>query len=244
MSSAKPSKASVTSEKVVPFNPLTRRNLGASVAEAMLLSHVYPLGEVAKFTGAGIYAIYYIGDFPAYKPIAERNRDGQFNAPIYVGKAVPEGSRQGLAVSDHDDTEALRGRIGEHAGSIRAVQRHGTAVGIENLRLNDFFCRYLVVEDIWIPLGESLLISKFSPLWNQFLDGFGNHAPGSGRKDMLRPRWDSVHTGRAWAAKLRSRDEIETVGQILGDVANHLASITFPGTAHVLQPPPSQMSTD
>jgi hypothetical protein len=26
------------------------------------------------------------------------------------------------------------------------------------------------VDDIWIPLGESLLIEMFSPLWNKVLD--------------------------------------------------------------------------
>ncbi len=39
--------------------------------------------------GAGIYAIYYVGDFPSYAPVAERNHDGRFEAPIYVGKAIP-----------------------------------------------------------------------------------------------------------------------------------------------------------
>ena len=47
-----------------------------------------------------------------------------------------------------------------------------------NLDLTDFRCRFLVVEVIWIPLGESLLIEKLSPLWNETIDGFGNHDPG------------------------------------------------------------------
>jgi hypothetical protein len=56
-----------------------------------------------------------------------------------------------------------------------------------------------VVEDIWIPLGENLLIAHFQPAWNLLLDGFGNHGPGGGRYKGERPSWDTVHPGRAWA---------------------------------------------
>jgi hypothetical protein len=79
----------------------------------------------------------------------------------------------------------------------------------------------LIVDDIWIPLGESLLISMFSPLWNQTLDGFGNHDPGAGRCNQQRSSWDLVHPGRPWAQKLkpniRSKDEIlKVIGKFLG----------------------------
>ena len=37
-------------------------------------------------TGAGIYAIYYVGNFEAYRPVSELNRNGDIQAPIYVGK--------------------------------------------------------------------------------------------------------------------------------------------------------------
>lgn len=67
----------------------------------------------------------------------------------------------------------------------------------------DFYCRYLVVDDIWIPLGESLLIDMFSPLWNMLVDGFGNHDPGKGRYNQQRSVWDMIHPGRPWAEKLQ-----------------------------------------
>jgi hypothetical protein len=83
---------------------------------------------------------------------------------------------------------------------------------VADLALAAFRCRYLAVDDIWIPLGESLLISMFLPLWNYRLDGFGNHDPGGGRHNQQRSAWDEVHPGRPWAAKLRphprSRAEI------------------------------------
>ena len=46
--------------------------------------------------------------------------------------------------------------------------------------IKTFQCRYLVVDDIWIPLGEALLIAKFSPIWNKVVDGFGNPRPRKG----------------------------------------------------------------
>lgn len=71
-----------------PFNPLDKRHLGASVANALLESETYPLPP-EPFIGAGVYALYYLGDFPVYEVLAEVNRNGQYACPIYVGKAVP-----------------------------------------------------------------------------------------------------------------------------------------------------------
>ena len=76
-----------------PYNPLDKRNLGESVAGAMLKSEIHPLPP-EKFMGAGIYAIYYTGDFEAYKDLSAVNREGKFARPIYVGKAVPAGARK------------------------------------------------------------------------------------------------------------------------------------------------------
>ena len=77
-----------------PFNPLDKRPLGASVANALLESDIYRLPP-KPFIGVGVYALYYVGDFPAYEVLAEVNRNNQFACPIYVGKAVPDGARKG-----------------------------------------------------------------------------------------------------------------------------------------------------
>ena len=167
-------------------------NLGVSVADAMLDRKPVSLPLAESFVGAGIYAIYYVGKLALYEPIAERNRRKRFAWPIYVGKAVPAGSRQGGVGLGADPGTVLYGRIQEHARSIEQA---------ENLQVEDFHCRYLVVEDIWIPLGESLLIAKFSPVWNKCLDGFGNNNPGSGRYKQQRSPWDVLHPGREWAMK-------------------------------------------
>jgi hypothetical protein len=204
------------SDRVVPFNPLDKRNLGASVAEALLSSRVHPLDGIESFQGAGIYAIYYVGDFPAYKAIAKQNREGRFLAPIYVGKAVPEGARKGGGAGE-SRTRTLHKRLAEHAENLRVV---------DNLDVTDFFCRFLVVEDIWIPLGESLLIARFAPVWNSLVDGFGNHDPGKGRHQGKRPRWDVLHPGRVWAINCQERPE--TADTIAREVKTYLRDTPYP----------------
>lgn len=185
---------------IKPYNPLDKMNLGGSVADAMLESAVHPLGGLELFNGAGIYAIYYIGDFEAYKPLAAKNKNGKFEAPIYVGKAVPPGARKGNFGLNSPQGTALYRRLQEHAESVQLA---------ENLKIEDFYCRFLVVDDIWIPLGESLLIAKFAPIWNKLIDGFGNHDPGNGRYRQMRSKWDTLHPGRAWALKCMERNDTD-----------------------------------
>lgn len=200
-----------------PFNPLDKRNLAASVAEALLGRKARHLGGLEPFNGAGIYAMYYTGKFAPYAPLAKPIAGGRLEAPIYVGKAVPQGARKGGVGTASTATRALFNRLKEHAESIQAVS---------NLEVKDFVCRFLVVDDIWIPLGESLLIAKFSPIWNSIIDGFGNHDPGSGRYQGMRPRWDVLHPGRSWAAKCQPRPENEE--QIVADVEQFLRTVPHP----------------
>ena len=180
--------------RVPPFNPLDKTNLGESVAEALLQQPVGPLPPNQPFIGAGVYAIYYAGDFALYEKISERNSREKYRWPIYVGKAVPAGTRKGGFGLGADPGQVLYDRLAEHASSIEQA---------DNLDLGSFRCRFLVVDDIWIPLGESLLIEMFSPLWNRKVDGFGNHNPGSGRHNQQNSAWDVIHPGRPWASRLK-----------------------------------------
>ncbi len=208
--------------EAAPYDPLDKRNLGASVAEALLGRKPQSLGGLKSFHGAGIYAIYYRGPFGAYKKLAEQNQGDDLFAPIYVGKAIPSGGRKGAVTSGvAAKSRALYLRLREHADSITATA---------NLQIDDFLCRYLVVDDIWIPLGESLLISKFAPIWNTLIDGFGNHDPGKGRYKGMRPKWDVLHPGRSWADRCVPRTE--TLLQIEREVKAHLTVLNAPKSPH------------
>ena len=189
--------------KTKAYNPLDKKNLGESVSDALLNSEIHHMPPEV-FTGAGVYAIYYTGSNPLYKRLAAINRNNQFKCPIYVGKAVPPGARKGGVGFDSEIGKSLYSRLCQHADSISAAN---------NLDINDFYCRYLVVDDIWISLAESMLISRFQPVWNCALDGFGNHDPGKGRHAGMKPPWDCVHEGRVWAERLMpntiSKEELE-----------------------------------
>jgi len=197
----------------IPYNPLDKRNLGVSVADALLARPVVDLPPPDRFIGAGIYAIYYAGDFAPYAPISSANAKGNFGKPIYVGKAVPAGARKGGFGLDADPGTVLYNRLAEHAQSIKQAST--------NLNLADFKCRYLVVDDIWIPLGESLLIQMFTPIWNHVVDGFGNHDPGGGRYNQQRSPWDMIHPGRSWAEKCQPN--LKTEDQIIASITDALA---------------------
>jgi hypothetical protein len=194
-----------------PFNPLDIKNLAHSIVTRMEERSPTPLDTVPQFRGAGLYALYYCGPNPAYSLLSEVNAGNRWESPIYIGKAVPAGSRRGIEISDHQRTKVLSTRVRQHAASIRAV---------ESLDIEDFAVRWLIVEDIWIPLGESAMLRQYQPVWNGLVDGFGNHAPGAGRAAGKRSRWDTLHPGRAWAPS--SPEHSETAEEIAQDIREYL----------------------
>lgn len=100
------------------------------------------LAGVDAFVGAGIYAIYYTGErqpYAAYERIAVANRGERFEQPISVGKAIPKGARNAGIGLDIEPGPERFGRPREYATSIDQAT---------NLDLEDFRCRYLVVDDI------------------------------------------------------------------------------------------------
>ena len=126
-------------------------------------------------------------------------------------RQIPPGARKGGFGLGVAPGFALFQRLREHSNSIEQAR---------NLQLADFRCRYLISDDIWIPLGESLTIERFQPIWNVVLDGFGNHPPGGGRQRQERSKWDAVHPGRPWADALPShhqaaRDLLQLVREFL-----------------------------
>jgi hypothetical protein len=189
------------------YNPLQKENLGKSVADALLKVDVRPLSDTSELSGAGVYAIYYTGDFDFYRSIAQANANQNFSQPIYVGKAIPAGGRKGGVSFDSENGRAMRERLRNHAKSIAEAT---------NLELADFYFRSLVVDDIWIPLGENVLIDRYRPIWNLVIDGFGNKDPGNRRSAQHLSPWDVLHPGRSFATKLALGDiTVESVKERL-----------------------------
>lgn len=154
---------------------------------------LHPLPPANRFIGPGVYGLYYKGDFESYAPLVAYNM-AELRLPIYVGKAVPKGWRSGRTQSASDAD--LLGRLREHARSITQAQ---------NLDLNDFQCRFVILKDAETDLVgpvEGELIRRFSPLWNSTLPGFGLHDVGKERISHLRTLWDTLHPGRSWTLKL------------------------------------------
>ncbi len=201
-----------------PYNPLEKGNLADSIVRAILESPVYPLSDTSDVIGAGVYIIYYAGGFASYSLISEKNSNGNFSQPIYIGKAIPKGGRKG-GISDEVAVKGkvLKERLSQHYASINETN---------NLDAADFFYRYLNVDDIWIPLGENMLIEQFKPVWNRALDGFGNKDPGNRRKTQYRSPWDVLHPGRKFAEKLATHPR--TAEEIAIDVHSYVTTGVVP----------------
>lgn len=148
----------------------------------------YPLTNIPTFSGAGVYALYLKSSkntcYESFLPAMY---------PIYIGKAVPSGSRQGLKSNVGNQ---LRSRLIKHRSSI---------IQAENLDENQFVCRFMVMEGNateMISTIESFLIRNYSPLWNSYIDGFGINAPGKGRYNQQPSEWDTLHKGRSYVKML------------------------------------------
>ncbi|MDR3283036.1 MAG: Eco29kI family restriction endonuclease [Candidatus Methanoplasma sp.] len=157
-----------------------------------------PLPEATPHPG--VYAIYYFGADEVYRPLADVNNNAKSleeYCPIYVGKAVPVGSRTGRTKAGG---QTLYHRLSEHAKSIQS----------SNLDIKDFKCRFAIMTgneiDLVVPL-ESELIRRYSPLWNSRVSGFGIHHPGSGRRGQRKSEWDTLHPGRCFADTLTGESQ-------------------------------------
>ena len=190
-----------------PFNPLSVPNVALTLAVELLEQANQDLPPSGSFPGAGIYALYYLGAFEPYIPLARQNTPKLCRAPIYVGKAVRKGSRVGIDFSPTTEA-ALFNRLKLHAKSIADA----------GLEPKDFRCKYLVVEDAFVSLAESVLIGVFRPLWNQVVSGFGNNPTGGPRSTQAQSKWDTLHPGRR-RGKGEAKAELEA---ILAKVESHL----------------------
>ncbi len=217
-----------------PYNPIAELGysydeIARRIGDVLMQQTAERMDDLDRFTGAGIYAIYYTGEFqpfPTYARLARSHRDSPFRQPIYVGKSDPPGSRKGGlgGVSTHTK---LMGRLNQHKNSLDQC---------ENLDVRDFFARYLVLDTVWIPLAERSLIAQLKPLWVAYIDGFGNHYPGKERTTSVRSMWDTLHPGRRFTAIRTFRDNPLTIAQIEERIHAVLAGVpirTLPEAAIV-----------
>lgn len=168
------------------FDPSNPSLFSTFAAVALIGQDKAPLRKVAegKFYGSGIYAIYYAGSSQIYSAISGTE------TPIYVGKAEPRGDH---ARSPKEQGTTLSSRLDEHRKNIQRA---------ENLSIDDFECRHLVVASGWQAAAEKALIGLFHPLWNKetkILQGFGKHGDSSSTRRNTRSSWDVLHPGREWA---------------------------------------------
>lgn len=168
------------------FDPLEADQsalIGPRFVHAFLDADIYMFADLPRFSGAGLYGLYYLGPPLPYAP------DYPCDRPVYCGKALPSGSRKG---KPRGISSELYSRIRHHRRNILAVEQHPQ----QTLRLDDFMVRWLVTTPIWIAAGESKLIEVYQPLWNTDIDGFGNNDLGKRRKDSEISQWDKHHPGR------------------------------------------------
>jgi hypothetical protein len=140
-----------------------------------------------------VYALYYTGSLSFYRELAQ-SMATERPRPIYVGKAIPKGGRTGGLGFGDVITHALYDRLRKHARSIDMA---------DDLQRSDFQVRYLALDDVWIPLGENMLIETYQPVWNKVIAGFGNNPPGQGRVAQKVSLWDILHPGRAAIAQAK-----------------------------------------
>jgi hypothetical protein len=186
------------------FNPLGHESLADSISRKLRAQASVPLpnpdGTSERFGGAGVYAIYYAGTFEPYRELLAPSAAFPEGVPIYVGRAIPKGSRSGGITSRAATGTALYDRLKRHAESIHYA---------ENLELSDFSVRFLIVDDIFIPLGENGLIDLYKPVWNRVLPGFGNKVTGGKRNTQTTSPWDTVHPGRPGAGETPNPQTVE-----------------------------------
>lgn len=194
-----------------PFNPLNIPNVALTLALELLEQDSHSLPPSATFEGTGIYLLYYLGGFPLYQPLAVANmKKGGPKIPIYVGMADRKGASKGIDFRPSKE-RAIYSRLHNHADSIALAA---------NLECSDFRCRYLIIEDAFISLAESVVISVFRPLWNQVVKGFGNNPTGRPRSQQAKSDWDVLHPGRNRGLGPPKRPE----RNIVADVQRHLKS--------------------
>lgn len=165
------------------FDPLAVENVGVTLAVELLQQSTVDFPPSSPFKGAGVYALYYTGNNPAYAPLVALD-GGRCTYPVYIGRAQRENKNQGFNPRPSTKGELYK-RITKHFDSVSQAQ---------NIDTTDFRVRYLVLKPAYINLAESVLIMAFRPPWNGM--GLGSNVTGGPRMAGKGSLWDSLHPGR------------------------------------------------
>ena len=192
------------------FDPADAHVVGELIADTLLLQPRQELKLLPEFYGSGVYALYYNGSFRTYSPLVGNE------TPIYVGKADPIYSHAATAI---EQGRTLRKRLADHSRTIAAA---------ENLSVEDFDVRYLVVRSAWQGTAEHYLIDRFQPIWNKetkICYGFGKHGDSAETRKNARSPWDTLHAGRKWAKGPENLANKSSVTEIEARIATHFTAV-------------------
>ena len=202
------------------FDPADSVTAGRLVAAALIAQPRVAIELVQPSYGAGVYAIYYKGDHPAYGPISGTE------TPIYVGKADPDSAS---AATPRQQGPKLSGRLADHRKTIRTVETYAKtnalAAGLHPLAIAHFECRKLVTATHAQMYAERHLIDMFKPVWNsetKICWGMSMHGDTTGRNNA-RPPWHVLHPGVSWALRENIVDSRPST-QIITDLAAHFGA--------------------
>jgi hypothetical protein len=190
------------------FDPTNPKIIGRFISLALVAQPRDKLAAVERFYGSGVYAIYYRGDFPPYKPIAKTE------TPIYVGKAGPALMNARTPIAQG---ERLARRLADHRKNISKA--------VTTISIDDFECRFLLVQSGYETAAEDYLIYLFKPIWNNetgILYGLGKHGDAATTRQNKRSPWDTLHPGRTWAGKTVA--DARPKARIMSDLAKHFAN--------------------
>lgn len=196
------------------FDPANPKIIGRFISLALVAQGRVKLSAVERFYGSGVYAIYYTGEFGLYKSLAKTE------TPIYVGKAGPAIPN---ARTPMEQGDRLARRLEDH--------RRNIAKATSTISIDDFDCRFLVVQSGYETASEDYLIHLFRPVWNNetnILYGLGKHGDDAETRANKRSPWDTIHPGREWATK--TKEDARSAAQIESDVRAHFAKTKLYGS--------------
>ncbi|MBZ0272916.1 Eco29kI family restriction endonuclease [bacterium] len=191
------------------FKPSNPEVAGRIIGVALIAQPRKPMEAIARFYGSGVYALYYRGNFHAYKRISGMEH------PIYIGKADPAKPNSETALEQGD---RLARRLKEHSKNLVKVST--------TLNLNDFEYRALVVQTGYQSAAEEYLINLFKPIWNKEIEicyGFGKHGDSPDTRANLRSPWDTLHPGREWAHRDPNMKDARLQSTLIQAIAAHFA---------------------